>query len=64
MGLGRHFGSGREVSESEAHFSVCLLGVGESFESLFLVPEGTLFNIPLVDFFYIFFPFADIPLTE
>lgn len=39
-------------SEAEAHSSICLLGVGESFESLFMVPEGTLFNIPLVDLSY------------
>lgn len=37
--------------------SVCL-GVGESFHSLFMAPEGTLFNIPLVDF-----SFTDNPLT-
>lgn len=46
------------VFEAELHFSIYLLAVGESFESLFMAPEGTLFNIPLVDF-----SFADNPLT-
>lgn len=53
LGVGGKFLDLSLLSESEAHFSICLLGVGESFESLFMVPEGTLFNIPLVDFFHL-----------
>lgn len=50
MGVGGKFLDLSLLSESEAHSSICLLVVDESFESLFMVPEGTfLFNIPLVD---------------